>query len=106
VQYDRDGKPATFWGLNGSASLHDKDLLVTVVNPHTARACETEVVLRGGSANSATAVTLSHADIHARNTFDNREAVAPQNKESVVRNGIVFHTFPAASVTALCIRLA
>ena len=105
VQYDRDGKPANFWGLNGSASLHGKDLLVTVVNPHTTQARETEVTIRGGSANSAMAVTLSHADIRARNTFDNREAVIPQKKASVVRNGIVVHTFPAASVTALFIRL-
>jgi len=51
------------------------------------------------------AVTLSHADIHARNTFDNREAVIPQKKAGVIRNGIVVHTFPAASVTALSIRL-
>ena len=34
VNYDRDGKPASFWGLNGSASLHDKELVLTVVNPH------------------------------------------------------------------------
>jgi alpha-L-arabinofuranosidase len=51
------------------------------------------------------AATLSHADIHARNTFDNREALIPQKKASVVRNGIVVHTFPAASVTALSMRL-
>jgi alpha-N-arabinofuranosidase len=105
VHYDRDGKPATFWGLHGSASLHGKDLLVTVVNPHTTQARETEVAIRGGSANSAMAATLSHADIHARNTFDNHEALIPQKKASVARNGIVVHTFPAASVTALSIRL-
>jgi alpha-L-arabinofuranosidase len=51
------------------------------------------------------AATLSHADIHARNTFDNHEALIPQKKASVARNGIVVHTFPAASVTALSIRL-
>jgi alpha-L-arabinofuranosidase len=51
------------------------------------------------------AVILSHADIHARNTFDNRESVIPQKKVCVVRNGIVLHTFSAASVTALSIRL-
>ena len=105
VQYDRDGKPATFWGLQGSASLHGKDLLVTVVNPHTTQAREAEITIRGGSASSAIATTLSHSDIHARNTFDNREAVIPQKKESVVRNGAVVHTFPAASVTALSIHL-
>jgi len=41
----------------------------------------------------------------ARNTFDNRESVIPQKKVCVVRNGIVLHTFSAASVTALSIRL-
>jgi len=105
VEYDRDGKPATFWGLQGSASLHGKDLLVTVVNPHTTQAREAEITIRGGSASSAMATTLSHSDIHARNTFDNREAVIPQKKESVVRNGALVHTFPAASVTALSIHL-
>jgi len=105
VQYDRDGRPATFWGLHGSASLHGKDLLVTVVNPHTTQAREAEITVRGSSASSAMAITLSHSDIHARNTFDNREAVIPQKKESVVRNGAVVHTFPAASVTALSIHL-
>jgi alpha-N-arabinofuranosidase len=105
VQYDRDGKPATFWGLQGSASLRGKDLLVTVVNPHTTQAREAEIAIRGGSASSAMATTLSHSDIHARNTFDNREAVIPQKKESLVRNGVVVHTFPAASVTALSIHL-
>ena len=34
VNYDRDGKPASFWGLQGSASLHDKELVLTVMNPH------------------------------------------------------------------------
>ena len=38
VNYDRDGKPASFWGLNGSASLHDKELVLTVVNPRSERA--------------------------------------------------------------------
>jgi alpha-N-arabinofuranosidase len=34
VKYDRDGQPATFLGPQGSASLHDKTLVVTAVNPH------------------------------------------------------------------------
>lgn len=33
IRYDRDGKPASFWGLKGSASLRDKTLPLTVVNP-------------------------------------------------------------------------
>jgi alpha-N-arabinofuranosidase len=34
IDYDRDGKPASFWGLKGSASVRDKELTLTVVNPH------------------------------------------------------------------------
>ncbi len=105
VHYDRDGKSATFWGLNGSASLQGKDLFLTIVNPHATQARETEIVIRGTSASSAFATTLSNPDIHARNTFENRETVIPQKKESVTRNGVAIHTFPAASVTALSIRL-
>jgi alpha-L-arabinofuranosidase len=75
------------------------------VNPHTTEARETEITIRGGSAMSAIATTLSHSDIHARNTFGNRQAVIPQKKEAVIRNGAVVHTFPAASVTALSIQL-
>jgi len=105
VQYDRDGKPATFWGLSGSASLHDKELVVTVVNPHVSQARETEIVLRGAAAASVTATTLTHSDIHARNTFENRDAVVPKKDQGQVRGGVVAFTFPPASVTALTMRL-
>src|SRR5450432_3391718 len=47
VQYDRDGKPASFWGLKGSASLRDKELTLTVVNPHVSDSREVEILIRG-----------------------------------------------------------
>ena len=47
VDYDRDGKPASFWGLKGSASLHDKAVVLTVVNPHVSEAREADVGIRG-----------------------------------------------------------
>ena len=50
VHYDRDGKPATFWGLQGSASLADKKLVLTVVNPHVSEARLTEIAIRGAAA--------------------------------------------------------
>ena len=52
ISYDRDGKPASFWGLKGSASLQNKDLTLTVVNPDVSEAqrrpghgarCETQI---------------------------------------------------------------
>ncbi len=81
VQYDRDGKPATFFGLNGSASLHGKDLLLTVVNPDTKQPRETTISLSGASAASATGRVLSSSDIHSCNTFANRDAVVPRSTE-------------------------
>ena len=80
VNYDRDGKPASFWGLNGSASLHDKELVLTVVNPHVSATREAKIGIRGASLKSGTATTLTNSDIHAHNTFDQREVVSPQTK--------------------------
>ena len=105
VNYDRDGKPATFWGLQGSASLHDKELVLTVVNPHVSEGREAEVGIRGASVKSGSVTTLSHTDIHAHNSFDQREVVKPQSKALDIKGPVRF-SFPAASVTKLTLSLA
>jgi alpha-N-arabinofuranosidase len=104
VNYDRDGKPASFWGLNGSASLHDKELVLTVVNPHVSATREAKIGIRGASLKSGTATTLTHSDIHAHNTFDQREVVSPQTKMLSFQRDIAY-TFPPASVTKLTLSL-
>jgi alpha-L-arabinofuranosidase len=106
VNYDRDGKPASFWGLNGSASLHDKELVLTVVNPHVSEAREAEIGIRGASLKSATVTTLTHSDIHAHNSFEQRDVVKPQTKTLEVQGRILTYTFPPASVTKLALLLA
>jgi alpha-N-arabinofuranosidase len=105
VHYDRDGKAATFWGLKGSASLHDKELVLTVVNPHVSEGREAEVGIRGASVKSGSVTTLSHTDIHAHNSFDQREVVKPQSKALDIKGPVRF-SFPAASVTKLTLSLA
>ena len=104
--YDRDGKPAKVWSLNGSASLKGKDLHLTVVNSHVSQSRETEIIVRGASASSATASVLTHTDLHAYNSFDHRDVVLPQSTPVTLRDGAIHHTFPPASVTALTIHLA
>jgi alpha-N-arabinofuranosidase len=106
ITYSRDDKPASFWGLNGSASLHDKELVLTVVNPHVTEATETEIGVRAGRISSAVAVTLTHSDIHAHNSFDQSNAVRPQTKDLEVKGRVLVHTFPPASVTKLTCSLA
>src|SRR5580698_191267 len=81
VNYDRDGKPATFWGLKGSTSLQGKQLVLTVVNPHVREERPTEIGIRGASIKSGSISILKNADIHAHNTFDQPNAVVPQSKE-------------------------
>jgi alpha-N-arabinofuranosidase len=105
VHYARDGKPASFSGLAGSASLHGKDLTLTVVNPHVSEARETEIIVRGTSVRSGATTTLSHSDLHARNTFEQRNEVTPQVKDlPLPRTGLILQ-IPPASVTRLDLSL-
>ncbi len=105
VTYDRDGKPARFWGLRGSASLHDKQLVLTAVNPDVSTARETEIVVRGASIQTGTATTLTHSDIHAHNSFEQRNVVSPQTKPVESKGRALTHSFPPASVTKLVLTL-
>jgi alpha-N-arabinofuranosidase len=105
VNYDRDGKPASFWGLKGSASLHDKDLVLTVVNPHVGEARETEIRIRGGSLKSGTATTLTHSDMHAHNSFAERDVISPKTSAVDFKGKTFTYSFPPASVTKLALTL-
>jgi len=49
----RAGKPAEFWGLKGSGSIHGKTLVLTVVNPSVGEPRETEISIPGAQAKSA-----------------------------------------------------
>jgi alpha-N-arabinofuranosidase len=106
IDYDRDGKPATFWGLKGSASVREKELTLTVVNPHVSEARDTQISVRGAKFKSAAATMLTHADIHAHNTLAQRDEVTPKTQSAEVKGDIVTFRFPPASVTKLGIQLA
>ncbi len=105
VHYDRDGKPASFWGLQGSASLDGKELQLTVVNPHVSEARECSVAIRGGRGSSASLTTLTSTDIHAHNTFAEPAALEPQTKKLEVSGAELALVLPAASVNKLTIAL-
>lgn len=105
ITYDRDSQAARFWGLRGSASLHDKQLVLTVVNPDVAQTRETEVAIRGASIQSGTLTILTHSDIHAHNSLEHRDLVKPETKPLAAKGRSVAVTFPAASVSKLVIAL-
>ncbi len=106
ARYDRDGKPASFWGLKGAASLKGKTLTLTAVNPDVSQARETEIVLRGAKAVSAKAWVVGGGDIHAHNVLGEPEAVKTRAAEVSVRVGSLGFAFPPASVVKIEVELS
>ncbi len=106
ITYDRDGQPANFWSLKGSASLRGKDLTLTVVNPDVGQPKEAEINLLGAEASSGRATILAASDIHAHNTFDNPNEVRARTESWSPTGRTPKFTFAPASVTLLQLKLA
>ena len=64
------------------------------------------VNLHGGAISSAEATVLSGQDIHAHNTFEQQNIVAPKNLEVKKDGASLRLVFPQASVLKLKIDLA
>ncbi len=105
VTYQQDDKPASFWGLNGSASSKGNVITVTAVNPDLKGPIDTQVALRGATITRATGIALTASDMHAHNTFENPDAVKPESLGTTVNGEILNVTIPAASVIKLEITL-
>ncbi len=106
VKYDRDGKPATFWGLKGSASLKEKTLTLTAVNPDIGQPRQAEIVLRGARPASAKAWMIHENDIHAHSTLDHPDQVKSRPADITVRADSLNFAFPPASVVKIEVQLA
>jgi len=91
----------SLWGLNGSASVKDKQLVLTVVNPHHNQTRETEIAIRGASIKSGETRTLTSTDLHARNSFANPQALEPKTAPLNASGSTITVQFPPASVTRL-----
>lgn len=105
IHYDRDGQSASMWGLHGSASLHGKELVLTAVNPNVHEAVEAEIAVRGARIKSGAATVLTASDIHAANTFEQREVVVPKAMVLEIKGDAPVFRFPPASVVKLSLRL-
>ena len=107
ISYERVKDKGTLYGLNGSASVKDRTLTLTVTNPHVSEAHEAEIVVRGAAPGAVKAAQIAAPDIHAHNTFENPNAVViGDGAAAAVQNGVLTYRFPAASVTRLQIALA
>ena len=97
---------ASLWGLNGSASLRDRQLTLTVTNPALTEARDTEIAVRGAVVRGARATTLTAANVHDVNSFEHPRVAAPATADVPVTAAVLTHRFPAASVTRLDLTLA
>jgi len=104
--YTRNGQSASMRALNGSASLQERRLTLTVTNSDLRNAREAEIALRGATVKDMSGITLTSSDIHAHNSFENSRNVEPRAIGMTrVANPLVY-IFPPASVTRLDVDLA
>lgn len=106
IHYDRDGKPASFWGLQGSASQHGKEVTLTAVNPNAKDALDAQITVHGARVSGGSATVLTALDIHAHNTFEQQNAVVPKSEQLHIKGGTPVFRFPPASVVKLSLQLA
>ncbi|MGB7207169.1 MAG: alpha-L-arabinofuranosidase C-terminal domain-containing protein [Pyrinomonadaceae bacterium] len=104
IQYERNSKPASFWGLQGSASRNGKELTLTVTNPHPTEMRSTEILLDKAKSRAIHATVLFAKDGQSHNTFENPSNVRPSEKPIKADGSIVFN-FSPTSVTKLSITL-
>jgi alpha-N-arabinofuranosidase len=107
ITYQRVNGAGSFWGLAGSASVKDKTLTLTVVNPHVSEKRPVEIAIRGASPAAAKALVLAAPDIHAHNTFDQPRNVRPRDQPvDPPRDGLLAVDLQPASVTRFTMALA
>jgi alpha-N-arabinofuranosidase len=97
----KDGTPRSQRGLNCSASIRDRTVILTVTNPALKEARTTEITLRGGTIRAAKATILASADVHAVNTFERPDTITPTVADIAGSGESLVVTFLPASVTRL-----
>ena len=106
IHYVRDGQPATFWGLRGSASQKDNAVTLTVVNPDLERSRLAQIALRGARARRTSGTMLRSPEVHAHNTLGQPDVFQPTSLGVSISGDLVTAEFPPASVSKIDIELA
>jgi alpha-L-arabinofuranosidase len=105
LSYTRNGKPATMRGLNGSASLDGKRLVLTVTNPDLKAPHAAEIVVRGAAIKSVQGSNLTASEMKAHNSFADPNEIQPKAiSVSMTGNSLVYN-FAPSSVTRLDVEL-
>lgn len=107
ASHAENGRSVSLPGLAGSASVHDKRLVLTVTNTDPNNAREATIALRDAKPGAGRITTLVADSIQTVNSFDRPDAVRPSERDLSPRaDGRLVVTFPAASVTKIELGLA
>jgi alpha-N-arabinofuranosidase len=96
--------PETF-GLTVSASMAEKELVLSLVNPHSETDLRVECSLAGVTAKQGSAGMLHDADLNACNTFEKPNNVVPQKLPLSIDGSRVQLDLPRMSVATAVVKL-
>jgi alpha-N-arabinofuranosidase len=104
--YSGGGQEGAIPVVAGSASLKDKTLFLTLTNSHAEQEIGVLVELLGGASAAGCVARVLSGDIHAHNTFDQPDTVAPRPL-AIEASGPAFRiVLPPASVVSAQIALS
>jgi alpha-N-arabinofuranosidase len=104
--YTRNGQPATIRGLSESASLTDRQVVLSITNSDATQPRLAEIAVRGAVVKSARATVLAAKDIHAHNSFELPRGVEPADIQVASTHGsTIVHEIAPASVARLLITI-
>ena len=93
-------------GLSVSASKKDKQLVLSLVNPHVDAGMQVDCTLAGASAKAGTAEILHDDDLNACNTFEQPNRVVPRSHPVQLNGSRVVIDLPRLSVATVTLQLA
>jgi alpha-N-arabinofuranosidase len=110
VGFRAEGKDRKLFRLAGSASVHDKNLTLTLVHTHVKEPAEVSIHLRNGPAANAPAseiqqTTWTHEKLNAHNTFEIPNIVMPKTVTVKPIGSSLKCLLPPASISRLDLRM-
>jgi alpha-N-arabinofuranosidase len=87
--------------LSTSASIRDRSLVLTVVNPKPTQPIRLRANITGNTVRTANATTLFHADMNACNTFSAPDTIIPREITADAHGETITIELPPLSVTTI-----
>jgi len=107
IGYKFKNKNEEIFRMAGSASVDPdgKNVTLTITHTHVDEPIEVELALRGGKCEEGGRTVLTHADIHAHNTFEKPDEVVAATEPFPPNKGrSICLTLPPHSITCLQLR--